>query len=222
MIELQERGGIYVPNNILMGNDSYKDKKLPTSIMENGQNDVNGVLLYGINSSGKSSLMKSIGCATLMAQSGFFVSATSFRFSIFDSLFTRIVSKDNLAKGLSTFAVEMLELKNIFNRATSKSLILGDEISHSTETSSGVSIVASAILKLSKLQSIFIFATHLHQLPELEEIEKLKKILIELTDYERDVLYPLATKKIEIDLDDGVKHNYPLFGKALKKIAGIS
>lgn len=56
----------------------------------------------------------------------------------------------------------------------------------------------------------------------LREIEKLKKTLVELTDYERDILYPLATEKIEIDLDDGVKHNYPLFGKALKKVTGLS
>jgi hypothetical protein len=70
--------------------------------------------------------------------------------------------------------------------------------------------------------SINLNATKAEKNRALKEIEKLKKILIELTDYERDVLYPLATKKIEIDLDDGVKHNYPLFGKALKKIAGIS
>ena len=70
--------------------------------------------------------------------------------------------------------------------------------------------------------SINLNATKAEKNRALKEIEKLKKILIELTDYERDVLYPLATKKIEIDLDDGVKHNYPLFGKALKKITGIS
>jgi len=56
----------------------------------------------------------------------------------------------------------------------------------------------------------------------LKEIEKIKKMIIELIDYEKDIMYPLATQKIEIDLDDGVKHNYPLFGKALKKVAGLS
>jgi DNA mismatch repair protein MutS len=121
--------------------------------------------------------MKSIGIATLMAQSGFFVSAAVMKFTLFDSLFTRIVSKDNLAKGLSTFAVEMLELKNIFNRATMRSLILGDEISHGTETLSGVAIVASAIQKLAKTRSIFLFATHLHQLSTMQEIRSLKNVV---------------------------------------------
>ncbi|MFY9080497.1 DNA mismatch repair protein, partial [Aliarcobacter butzleri] len=140
-------------------------------------NKMHGVLLYGINSSGKSSLMKSIGIAVVLAQAGFYVPCKSMRFSIFDAVYTRISGADNIAKGLSSFAVEMLELKNIFNRASKNSLILGDEISHSTETMSGLSIVASAILKLSKLEALFVFATHLHQLPEIEEIQKLKNII---------------------------------------------
>jgi DNA mismatch repair protein MutS len=159
LIELQESRGIYVPNDITLG-----DK-------------VDGILLYGINSSGKSSLMKSLGISIILAQSGFFVPASSLKFSLLNSLFTRIVSSDNLSKGLSTFAVEMLELKNIFNRANENSLILGDEISHGTETISGVSIVSSAIMKLSKLQSLFLFATHLHQLNSIDEVQALNNVI---------------------------------------------
>ena len=181
LIETQERGGIYVPNDIVMGSRDYMDLPHPETVMLNVSvhdgHDVNGVLLYGINSSGKSSLMKSIGIATLMAQSGFFVSAAVMKFSIFDSLFTRIVSKDNLAKGLSTFAVEMLELKNIFNRSTVRSLVLGDEISHGTETLSGVAIVASAIKKLANTRCLFLFATHLHQLSTMQEITSLDNVV---------------------------------------------
>ena len=181
LIEIQERGGLYVPNDIVMGNREYMDLPHPKTVMLNisvhDGHDINGVLLYGINSSGKSSLMKSIGIATLMAQSGFFVSASVMKFSIFDSLFTRIVSKDNLAKGLSTFAVEMLELKNIFNRSTVRSLVLGDEISHGTETLSGVAIVASAIKKLADIRCIFLFATHLHQLSTMQEITTLNNVV---------------------------------------------
>lgn len=181
LIEIQERGGIYVPNDIVMGNRTYMDLPHPTTVMldvaVHDGHPIHGVLLYGINSSGKSSLMKSIGIAILMAQSGFFVSAAVMKFSIYDSLFTRIVSKDNLAKGLSTFAVEMLELKNIFNRATVRSLVLGDEISHGTETLSGVAIVASAIIKLAKLRSLFLFATHLHQLSTMKEITTLDNVV---------------------------------------------
>ncbi|MDD2789344.1 MAG: DNA mismatch repair protein [Sulfurimonas sp.] len=181
LIEVQERSGIYVPNDIVMGNRDYMDLPHPKTVMldvaVHDGHAINGVLLYGINSSGKSSLMKSIGIATLMAQSGFFVSASVMKFSLFDSLFTRIVSRDNLAKGLSTFAVEMLELKNIFNRATVRSLVLGDEISHGTETLSGVAIVASAIIKLATIRSIFLFATHLHQLSTMTEVKKLDNVV---------------------------------------------
>ena len=181
LIEIQERSGIYVPNDIVMGNREYMDLPHPKTVMlevnVHDGHDINGVLLYGINSSGKSSLMKSIGIATLMAQSGFFVSAAVMKFTIFDSLFTRIVSKDNLAKGLSTFAVEMLELKNIFNRSTARSLVLGDEISHGTETLSGVAIVASAIKKLSHTRCLFLFATHLHQLSTMPEITALDNVV---------------------------------------------
>jgi len=181
LIEIQERSGIYIPNDIVMGNRNYMDLPHPETVMldvsVHDGHDVNGVLLYGINSSGKSSLMKSIGIATLMAQSGFFVSAAVMKFSLFDSIFTRIVSRDNLSKGLSTFAVEMLELKNIFNRATVRSLILGDEISHGTETLSGVAIVSSAIIKLAKLRSLFLFATHLHQLSTMTEITSLDNVV---------------------------------------------
>lgn len=136
-----------------------------------------GMLLYGINSSGKSSLMKSLGISVIMAQAGFFVPSASLRFVAFDKIFTRIVSHDNLYKGLSTFTVEMLELKNIFNTATENSLVLGDEISHGTETQSALAIVASAMEKLYKIKSLYIFATHLHQLGEIKRIKKLKKLV---------------------------------------------
>jgi DNA mismatch repair protein MutS len=179
LIEVQENSGIYVPNDIVLGSKEYLSMPYPKSVMleTNENRSVHGVLLYGINSSGKSSLMKSIGLSVILAQSGFFVPASAMKFSIFDALFTRIVSKDNLTKGLSTFAVEMLELKNIFNRISNKSLVLGDEISHGTETLSGVSIVASAILKLAKTEAIFLFATHLHQLASMKELQELNNVI---------------------------------------------
>ncbi|WP_428738472.1 MutS-related protein [Sulfurimonas sp.] len=181
LIEIQERGGLYIPNDIVMGNRDYMDLPHPETVMldvsVHDGHEINGVLLYGINSSGKSSLMKSVGIAILMAQAGFFVSASVMKFSLFDSIFTRIVSKDNLAKGLSTFAVEMLELKNIFNRASVKSIVLGDEISHGTETLSGVAIVASAIKKLADTRCIFVFATHLHQLSTMPEITNINNVV---------------------------------------------
>jgi len=174
----------YVPNDIVMGDLTLISDELKENvIVQNSRplnlldNHINGILLYGINSAGKSSLMKAVGISVILAQAGFFVPAKSMRFSIYESLFTRISGADNISKGLSSFAVEMMELKNIFNRAGKKSLILGDEISHSTETMSGVSIVASAILKLSKFESLFIFATHLHQLAQIDEIAVLRNVM---------------------------------------------
>jgi DNA mismatch repair protein MutS len=176
IIEANEQRGVYIPNDIYLGG-KLKTKHNHITLNASGGDEVNGVLLYGINSSGKSSLMKSIGLSVIMAQAGFFVPAVELKFGMYDKLFTRIVSKDNLYKGLSTFSVEMMELKNIFNRANNRSLILGDEISQGTETESGLAIVAGAILKLLELKSTFIFATHLHQLKNIEELQKIPSLI---------------------------------------------
>ncbi len=184
IIEANEDFGVYVTNDVILGELSLADKKHKDNVVVKNSNPINltsnkmhGILLFGINSAGKSSLMKAVGIAVVLAQAGFYVPCSSMRFSIFDSIFTRISGADNISKGLSSFAVEMMDLKNIFNRANKKSLILGDEISHSTETLSGLSIVASAILKLSKLEALFVFATHLHQLATLRQIEELKNVI---------------------------------------------
>ena len=177
LIESREENGIYIPNDVMMGDLPQKVEHDHVTLQASDNRPVRGVLLYGINSSGKSSLMKSVGMAVIMAQAGFFVPATSMRFHLFDKLFTRIVGKDNLYKGLSTFAVEMMELKNIFNRAGRGSLILGDEISHGTETESAVAIVASAIKRLHDMGTLFIVATHLHRLTELKVVTDLNGVI---------------------------------------------
>ncbi len=172
IIEAREENGLYVPNDLYLG----EVDEIPSESLFASDTALRGVLLYGINSSGKSSLMKSVGISVVMAQAGFFVPAKSLRFRLFDKIFTRIVSGDNLYKGLSTFAIEMLELKNIFNRAGKHSLVLGDEICHGTETESALAIVASAIRQLDRLGTIYIFATHLHQLTQLKEIQEIKAL----------------------------------------------
>jgi DNA mismatch repair protein MutS len=176
IIEANDERGIYVPNDLFLGDNNDTAHNHITLNASNGE-DVYGVLLYGINSSGKSSLMKSIGLSVVLAQAGFFVPAVELRFGLYNKLFTRIVSKDNLYKGLSTFAIEMLELKNIFNRADERSLVLGDEISQGTETESALAIVSSAILKLISLKSTFIFATHLHQLGKIPQLQNLEHLI---------------------------------------------
>ena len=177
IIESNEQTGVYIPNDVYLG-EGIETKHNHITLNASEGKAVNGVLLYGINSSGKSSLMKSIGLCVILAQAGFFVPATELKLGMYDKLFTRIVSQDNLYKGLSTFAVEMMELKNIFNRASNKSLILGDEISQGTETESGLAIVAGAILKLLDLNSTFIFATHLHQLKNIEPLKKVESLIL--------------------------------------------
>ena len=177
IIESNEQRGVYIPNDIYLG-EGIETKHNHITLNASNNRKVNGVLLYGINSSGKSSLMKSIGLSVILAQAGFFVPAQMLKLGMYEELFTRIVSQDNLYKGLSTFAVEMMELKNIFNRASSRSLILGDEISQGTETESGLAIVAGAILKLLELKSTFIFATHLHQLKNVEPLQKIESLIL--------------------------------------------
>jgi len=176
IIEANENRGIYVPNDIYLGS-GIKTEHNHITLNASEREPVKGILLYGINSSGKSSLMKSIGLSVILAQAGFFVPAIELKFSMYDKLFTRIVSRDNLYKGLSTFSVEMMELKNIFNRAGEKSLVLGDEISQGTETQSGLAIVSSAILKLLELKATFIFATHLHQLKNIKQLQNIKGLI---------------------------------------------
>lgn len=164
----------FIPNDIVLGEIDNKEIKKRYNIQTN---EVNGILLFGINSSGKSSLQKALGLNIIMAQAGLYVSAKSFTFTLYEKLFTRILAKDNSDRGLSTFAVEMLELKNILQRGDTKTLVLGDEICHGTETTSGVSIVAATIKYLCEKNINFMFATHLHQIVEIPEINRLKNLI---------------------------------------------
>jgi len=185
----------FISNDIIIGNT--KNSNVIKNWEVENQN-VNGILLFGLNSSGKSSIQKALGLSIIMAQAGMYVPASSFIFTLYDSLFTRIVSKDNPDRGLSTFAVEMLELKNILIRGTNKSLVLGDEICHGTETISGVSIVAAAIKTLSERNINFVFATHLHQLVELEEIKEIEDLVmlhLSVTREEDKLIYDRKLKK---------------------------
>lgn len=134
-----------------------------------------GLLLYGVNASGKSSLMKAIGLAIIMAQSGMYVPCSSLVLSPYSSLFTRISGDDNLYQGMSSFAVEMTELRNILARANSGSLVLGDELCSGTEAVSAVSIVAAGIGMLLERGATYVFATHLHELLDIPDVSQYTK-----------------------------------------------
>ena len=137
-----------------------------------------GWLVYGMNASGKSSLMKAVGIATLLAQAGCYVPATSFRFTPFRSVFTRILNKDDLWAGLSSFAVEMTELNEILRRADEHSLVLGDEVCSGTESDSATALVGAALQWLSSKGAKYIFATHLHGLHSLPIVTALDTLKV--------------------------------------------
>ena len=132
--------------------------------------DGSGFLLYGTNAVGKTSLIRAIGIIAIMAQCGMFVPCTTFEYKPYRSFFTRILGNDNLYKGLSTFAVEMSELRVILKNADQNSLILGDELCSGTETQSALSIFVAGLMDLREKASSFIFATHFHEIVNYDEI----------------------------------------------------
>lgn len=151
-----------------------------------------GLLLYGTNASGKSSLMKALGLAVLCAQTGIPVAANSIEICPYTSVFTRILGNDNLWAALSSFAVEMTEFRSILKYADNRSLILGDELCSGTETQSATAIVSAGIQILAKRRAQFLFATHLHEISELEEIRQLEGVKFAHLGIE----YNAATKQI--------------------------
>lgn len=157
---LVERRCTYIPHDIDLGG---KD---------------GGMLLYGVNQTGKSCTMKSVGIAVVMAQAGFFVPAKSFNYYPYKNLMTRIIGNDNIDNGLSSYAVEMMELRSILTRACNHTLVLGDEVCHGTESASAVSLVAASLMHLDKARSSFIFATHLHELSQMEEVAHIRQFHI--------------------------------------------
>ena len=154
LLEAQDRKIPYVQHSVNIGSENQ------------------GWLLYGLNASGKSSLMRATGLAVLLAQGGSFVPCSSMRLSPFTSLHTRIINTDNLWMGLSSFAVEMSEMRDIFREANQKSLVLGDELCSGTETTSATALVAAGLRGLLKRGSKFLFATHLHGLSKIPEVSQ--------------------------------------------------
>ena len=147
-----------------------------TNDFELGNNNQDGILLYGTNAVGKTSFIKSIGIIIIMAQAGLYVPANSLSYMPYNSLFTRILGNDNLFKGLSTFAVEMSELRTILKSSDSNSLILGDELCSGTESDSALSIFVSGLEILHKNKSSFMFATHFHEIVNYQEIKDLTRM----------------------------------------------
>ena len=134
--------------------------------------------LYGLNYSGKSSLLRSLGICCILAQMGYFVPATNFQYRPFTKLMTKIALIDNLYKKESGFISELKELKYMMDNSDSNSLLLSDEIFATTETTSGTSLLASTILSLFKKNTNFVFSTHYHDLLDFNKIKEIKNLKV--------------------------------------------
>ena len=154
LIEHIQKNEIYVPNDIHIGCDSR-----------------DGMLIYGTNAVGKTSLIRGLGVSVVMAQAGLYVPCSSFVYKPYSAIFSRILGNDNLFKGLSTFAVEMSELRVILKMADENSLVLGDELCSGTETESALSIFVAGLEHLHNKRASFVFATHFHEIIGYDEIK---------------------------------------------------
>ncbi|MBI5637680.1 MAG: DNA mismatch repair protein MutS [Nitrospinae bacterium] len=140
----------FVPNNIAM--EGERERLM---------------VITGPNMAGKSTYLRQVALAVLMAQMGGYVAAKSARIGIADRIFTRVGAQDRLQKGLSTFMVEMVETANILNNATGRSVVILDEIGRGTSTFDGISIAWAVAEFLARLKARTIFATHYHELTDL-------------------------------------------------------
>ena len=165
---------------------------------------------------GKSTYLRQVALITLIAQIGCFVPADKAEIGVVDRIFTRVGASDDLSQGQSTFMVEMNELASILNNATSKSLIILDEIGRGTSTYDGLSIAWSVVEYLSKGSSIgakTMFATHYHELTELEgKIDGVCNFRIAVKEAKDDIIF---LRKIE---RGGANQS---FGIQVAKLAGV-
>ena len=187
-----------ISNDMFICNDTYlNDKKDRISI------------ITGPNMAGKSTYMRQTALIVLMAQIGSFVPASSANIGVVDRIFTRVGASDDLASGQSTFMVEMTEVANILRNATSKSLLILDEIGRGTSTFDGLSIAWAVIEYISNsklLGAKTLFATHYHELTELEgKIENVNNYCIAVKEKGDDIIFLRKIVKGGADKSYGIQ-----------------
>ena len=190
-------GDRYIPNDILLD----KDQQI--------------IMITGPNMSGKSAILRQTALITILAQIGSFVPAKKMQFSIVDRIFTRVGASDNISMGESTFMVEMNETASILNNLTDHSLILLDEIGRGTSTYDGISIAwaIAEFLHENKNNPHVLFATHYHDLNEMESIFKgIKNFNVSVKETKDDVVFLRKLVK------GGSNHS---FGIHVAKMAGM-
>ena len=194
-----------IPNDMFIANDTYlDDKKQRISI------------ITGPNMAGKSTYMRQAALIVLMAQLGSFVPASSANIGLVDRIFTRVGASDDLASGQSTFMVEMNEVANILRNATSKSLLILDEIGRGTSTFDGLSIAWAVVEYISNsklLGAKTLFATHYHELTELEgKISNVNNYCIAVKEKGDDIVFLRKIVKGGADKSYGIQ---------VAKLAGV-
>ena len=194
-----------IPNDMFIANDTYlDDKKQRISI------------ITGPNMAGKSTYMRQAALIVLMAQLGSFVPASSANIGLVDRIFTRVGASDDLASGQSTFMVEMNEVANILRNATSKSLLILDEIGRGTSTFDGLSIAWAVVEYISNsklLGAKTLFATHYHELTELEgKISNVNNYCIAVKENGDDIVFLRKIVKGGADKSYGIQ---------VAKLAGV-
>jgi DNA mismatch repair protein MutS len=192
-------GEPFIPNDVYLGNE---DEQI--------------LIITGPNMAGKSIILRQTGLIVLMAQVGCFVPAEEAHIGLVDKIFTRVGAHDNLAAGESTFLVEMNEAANILNNATNRSLILLDEVGRGTSTFDGISIawaLAEYLHNQSTVAAKTLFATHYHELNELEKMyERIVNYNVKVKEHDGKIVF---LRKLE---RGGADHSY---GIQVADMAGL-
>ena len=196
VIESLQSSEEFIPNDTNLNNKQYID------------------IITGPNMAGKSTYMRQVALIVLLAHMGSFVPCDSADITLVDRIFTRVGASDDLSRGRSTFMVEMTEVANILQNATSKSLVILDEIGRGTSTYDGLAIAWSIVEYISeKIKSKTLFATHYHELTELEgKVEGVTNYNIAILEKDDDIIF---LRKI---VEGSAKKSY---GIAVAKLAGI-
>ena len=192
-------GELYVPNDIYLDSEHQQI-----------------IIITGPNMAGKSALLRQTALIVLLAQIGSFVPAESARIGLVDKIFTRVGASDNISLGESTFMVEMTEASNILNNVTPRSLVLFDELGRGTSTYDGISIAWAIVEYLHehpKAQARTLFATHYHELNEMEKnFKRIKNYNVSVKEVEGKVIF---LRKLE---KGGSEHS---FGIHVAEISGM-
>ncbi len=161
---------------------------VPNDTTINIENNI--ILLTGPNMAGKSTYMRQVALLVLMAQIGSFIPAEEARIGVVDKIFTRIGAADDLAGGLSTFMVEMMECRNIINGATDNSLVVMDEVGRGTSTYDGISIARALVEYIvANIKCRTLFSTHYHELTDLDTIDGIKNYTITVQEQNNKIIF---------------------------------